>query len=404
MFTLKVAFFKLLAKALKLVGKIIQINTPLLFVGSKSAIMLCDTLRVRGHRRLLLVTDRTLLTLGLISAIQTRLEEQGIDVKIFDAVLPDPTVAQVEAGLAVARAQNSDAVLAVGGGSVIDAAKAIAACITNHKSVAELAGYLKVRRKPLPLYAIPTTAGTGSEATVAAVISDDSSHKKILLADPNLLPIAAALDETLMMDLPPSVTAATGMDALTHAIEAYISTNATEQSDEFAVQAAALIFANLETVYNNGHNADARRNMALGAFFAGAAITHAGVGYVHAFAHHIGAQYGTPHGIANAMLLPRILAFSFDKIAPRLAHLARRCGLASSMCRDSDAAQSLIDEINRLLGVLEIPIQHHKLTPSDFSHLIQSALNEAHYMFYAVPKYLDKKRSRKLLEGMLITH
>lgn len=383
--------------------RFLPIPSPILFSGKDASLELCDAIVHRGCKKMLLVTDEILMQLKLGSKIIQRLEDQGISVTVYSGVLPDPTTDQVKEGVKLARENGCDAVIAFGGGSSIDAAKTIAACVTNSKNAKQLEGFFKVKQPPLPLYVVPTTAGTGSEATIAAVISDSVSHKKSLIIDLKLVPKMAALDGNLMLGLPPAVTAATGMDALTHAIEAYISANATDETDQLALASAKLIFNNVEQAVSQGSDFHVRQNMAMGSFYAGLAINKAGLGYVHAIAHNIGAAYGTPHGVANAIILPRILDYSLENIEERLANMARACGLADGNTGDRDAACVLIDKIRNMMASFGIDCYFDKLKPADIPQLAKAALKEAHFTPYAVPKYMDQQQCEKLIRDMMVS-
>nr|WP_299083140.1 iron-containing alcohol dehydrogenase [uncultured Paraglaciecola sp.] len=296
---------------------------------------------------------------------------------------------------------HCDGVLAFGGGSSIDAAKAIAACVTNTKTAQQLAGVFKVKQAILPLYAIPTTAGTGSEVTPAAVISNSESHKKEVIIDPKLTPRMAALDCNLMLELPPAITAATGVDALTHAIEAYISTNATDHTNELALSAIKLIFKLLETAVTNGKNVQARQSMAMASYYAGMAFSRAGLGYVHAISHNIGAKYAVPHGIANAIILPQVLDFSLPNIEDKLANLARLTNIVDNGVSDKNAAKTFIAAVRQMIKSMGIPHYFENLEAKDIPELARSALKEAHFTPYAVPKYLDQMGCENLISKMM---
>jgi alcohol dehydrogenase class IV len=291
-------------------------------------------------------------------------------------------------------------VLAVGGGSSIDAAKVICARATNDKPIRKLAGMFRVFKPILPLYAIPTTAGTGSEVTVAAVVSDPVTHAKTPIMDPKVVPQMAALDGTLMTGLPAHITAATGMDALTHAVEAYISANAFEETDACALAATRLIMQNLETAVKDGSNLEARQNMALASYYAGLAFTKAGVGYVHAIAHNFGAYYHTPHGLANAIVLPYILDYSKDSSIDRLAKLAEVSGLKKGKESKAQLAQKFIDHVRAMARDFGIPEKLEALKKEDIAGITKNALKEAHFT-YAVPKYMDAATCENLIAKMV---
>jgi alcohol dehydrogenase len=325
-FSIKVFFFKIWQFLLKISTPLLFFSTPELFTGPGSSLRLCEHIAKTGVKNLLVVTDNMLVKIGLLNPMLEKLKQLGVNPMVYDGVQPNPTIEQIENGLAILKQNNCTAILAIGGGSSIDAAKVIAARATNPYKIVHMSVLMRVLFKLLPLYVVPTTAGTGSEVTIAAVVSDPSATRKFAIMSPRLVPIAAALDGALMTGLPPPITAATGMDALTHAVEAYISRNRTKKTDAEALDATRLIMQNLPTAVKNGANVEARQNMALASFKAGVAFTTAGVGYVHAIAHNFGAYYHVPHGLANAIILPRVLEFSKPKLhrAPRQARGGER--------------------------------------------------------------------------------
>jgi len=400
MFYLKVIFYKTIMKILKIAGNIINIPKPILFVGIDSSLELCSTISQRGHKKILLVTDSMLIELGVIDEIKAKLTECGVDFFIYDGIQPDPTFDQIEEGYRLLKENNCDAVLVVGGGSPIDASKVISALPTNPVPIKKMTGWFKLKNPPLPFYAIPTTAGTGSEVTIVAVVSDPITSQKFPIIDPKLVPQMAALDGKLMTGIPPAITAGTGMDALTHAIESYISKNASRETDQDGLSAAKLIVKNLPKVYSNGEDLDARENMALASCFAGMAFTKANVGYVHALAHQFGAFYHTPHGLANAIALPYILDYSKDACIERLAQLAKACELKVENKNPSEQAQIFINHIKDMNRLMNIPIHLAELKKEDISGIAKNALKEAHYNF-PVPKYMNQKTCEKILQKML---
>ena len=376
---------------------------PLSLVGPHAALSLCRTIARSGARQVLLVTDAPLVQLGLVDPLRHALEDAGVRVNLFDEVQPDPDDALVLRGVARLRQTGADAVLAVGGGSSIDCAKAMVLCHANHRPPAELRGlwlYARPRRRGLPLFAVPTTAGTGSEVTIAAVIADRDSHTKIALIDPRLTPDMVALDPLLTLGLPPFLTACTGMDALTHAIEAYLSTLARPDTDTLARTACATLVRTLPQVFRNGHDLTAREDMLLASSMAGLAFTRAGVGYVHAFAHQLGGLYGVPHGLANAIVLPEVLAHALPACTHRLADLARCAGVAQASLPDADAATAFIAHIRQLNAAMGIPSTVQALRAQDVDLLIDRAFAEAHGT-YGIPRYLDRPTARALLARLL---
>jgi len=371
---------------------------PVTFVGAEATRDLCESIAQAGHRRVLVVTDAGLVRIGLVERVTGALTAAGVRWSVYSGVEPDPTFAQVEAGLEQLRREQCDAVLAFGGGSAMDAAKVIAAGATADRPIEKLEGMLKLRRAPLPLYAIPTTAGTGSEVTLAAVVSDTESHTKKFFVDPKLLPRMAALDPTLMTGLPPAITAATGMDALTHAVESWLSRASTPQTEAWARAAIRLIFENLPTACREGSDLGARRAMAMASYYAGLAFTRTSVGYVHAIAHSLGARYGTPHGLANAIALPHVLEFSKEAASDRLARMAEVVGLAGR--DDAEKAEAFIAAVRKLEVTVGIPSTLEALAPADIPAIARQALAEAH-MNYPVPRYMRQDECEALLGRVL---
>lgn len=399
-FSIKVLIYKLFQFLLKQSTKLLTFRTPELFSGAGSSLQLCDHLAQSGVKNLLIVTDAMLVKIGLLNAMQARLTERGVNFVVYDGVLPNPTIEQIESGLSLLKAKGCTAILAVGGGSSIDAAKVIAARAKNPHKIVHMAGLMRVIFKPMPLYAVPTTAGTGSEVTIAAVVSDPSTTRKFAIMDPKLVPIGAALDGALMAGLPAPITAATGMDALTHAVEAYISRNRNDATDAEAIEATRLIMAFLPRAVANGNDIEARQQMALASFKAGVAFTTAGVGYVHAIAHNFGAYYHLPHGLANAIILPRVLEFSKPDCADRLAQLAEVSGLKTGGESDLVLAERFIAHIRKLNAEFGIPSQVEKLKASDIPEITGKALAEAHWT-YAVPRYMDRPECEAFIAQML---
>ncbi|MEM6580817.1 MAG: iron-containing alcohol dehydrogenase [Pseudomonadota bacterium] len=365
------------------------------FAGSGSAAQLCRHIVDTGFRKVLVVTDKPLRELGVVDKAVAILSESGCKVSFFDGVLPDPTYDQVAAGVAVVKANGNDAILAVGGGSSIDAAKIIAASATSDESPQDWEGFGKVKHDAMKLFAIPTTAGTGSEATIGAVISDAQTHQKAVISGASLLPDAVALDPDLLLGLPPAITAATGMDALTHAIEAYIGTWERGSRLEDARIAVKLVFEHLPTAYRDGSNRDARAGMSMAAYYGGLAINQVNVGNVHAIAHQLGSKYGIPHGLANALVLPHVLEFCLEEAAPRLAELARLIGVGEAERSDEQLAHHFVAAVKDLRTQIGIADRSEKLQTDDFSEIAKLAIEEGDG--YPVPRLLDKKNVLAIL-------
>jgi alcohol dehydrogenase len=404
LFQLRLLAYRLIKPFLWPVSRLVAIPRPTAFVGPDSALRLCHTIGQFGFKRVMIVTDAVLVKLGLIEPIRRALAEQGIDVAVHDGITPDPTYPVLQAGFEAVRAHRSDAILAVGGGSAIDAAKVIGAMAVTGKSPAKLIGMLKVSKPMLPLFAIPTTAGTGSEVTVAAVVTDPVKHSKSAVIDPKLVPLATALDPVLMKGMPKPITAATGMDALTHAVEAHINRWPHAETPLHCTSAVRMIFANLPRACANGEDLEAREAMALASFYAGLAFTKAYVGYVHAFSHKIGGMYGVPHGLANAITLPYVLDFIKD--APlaqqRLAELAIAIGAGTASDSQASLAQRFVDRVRELNRTVGIPEKMESLRPADVTEVARAAMIEAH-RDYPVPKNMTLDEAEALLRRILPT-
>jgi alcohol dehydrogenase class IV len=342
-----------------------------------------------------------LVKLGIVEPLRARLAALGVEVTVYDGVLPDPAVEQCEEALLLLERNGCEAVLAVGGGSAMDCAKIVAARATNAKAVWDMTGFFKVTNAPLPIYCIPTTAGTGSEVSVGAVVSDPVQKRKLPVIDHKLVPRMAALDGRLMTGLPPKGTAATGMDALTHAVEAYLSRIAIPESDAHALEAVTLIMRHLPRVMANGNDEEARQMMSWAAYRAGLAMNRAGLGYVHGIAHNFGAYYHTPHGWANAIVLPHVLEFSRPACTERLADLARASGLDFGVESTAELAGKFIAHVRKLKAEFDIPEGLPDLRLQDIPAIAEAALAEAH-LSYAVPRYMDQEGCETLIRQMLV--
>jgi alcohol dehydrogenase len=396
----RAAGLEALMKGAGKVTRFIPIPQPTLMVGPGSSARMGEVIAGFGHSKVLIVTDSVISKLGLLQGIQDALHAGGTRTIVFDEITPDAPIPLIERGLSVCQDQDCDAIIAFGGGSSMDSAKAIAIAMTNHKPLRSLAGYFKGRSNPLPIYAVPTTAGTGSEVTVAAVISDPSRQDKVVIVDPRLVPKMAALDAALMTGLPPHITAATGIDALTHAIESFVGNWATPYTNGMALAAVGLIFENLRTCYTQGTDLAAREKMALASTYAGLAFTRANVGYVHAIAHQFGGKYHTPHGLANAIMLPHVLRYSASAITRQLAQLAVRAKLGKDSERDDLLAERFLQAVEQLNSDLSIPRYLDKLKEADIPALAAAACHEAH-TGYPVPKYMTEKQCEALIRQVL---
>ena len=316
-------------------------------VGSVKA--LPEVIRKKKCSKVLIITDKGIRKLGLTHRLEKTFEEAGILYRIYDGTVANPTTDNVSEAAAVYREEGCDCILGFGGGSSMDCAKGVGARIARPKKpMAKMKGILKVRKKLPFLMAMPTTAGTGSETTLAAVITDAKTRYKYAINDFPLIPRCAVLDPKVTLSLPPFITATTGMDALTHAVEAYIGNSTTRGTRKDALLAVKLIFGNIDAAYQDGRNADARRNMLHAAYYAGCAFTKSYVGYVHAVAHSLGGEYNVPHGLANAVILPMVLEAYGEKIHKKLARLAYAAGAAEKGTPYAEAAIAFIQAVKEM--------------------------------------------------------
>lgn len=345
----------------------------------------------RKIHSVMIITDQGIMKNGLTQPVEKALQTSNISYIIYDQTQPNPTVDNVEEALSVYRKNHCEALIAIGGGSSMDCAKALGARIAYpKKTVGRMKGILRIWRKLPTLIAIPTTAGTGSEVTLAAIITDSKKRHKYALMSFPLIPTYAVLDPKLTYSLPPHLTATTGMDALTHAVEAYIGRSTTKKTRKLALEATHLIFENIETAYTDGRNYNARKNMLHAAYKAGIAFTQSYVGYIHAIAHSLGGQYGTPHGLANAVIMPYILEAYGDCVYKKLYRL----GLAAGVCTKQDSpemgAKKFIDAMKELNQRMNIPDKISEIQKEDISIMAKHAEREANPL-YPVPRLMTKK-------------
>ncbi len=383
-----------------LVTRFIPIPQPTLLVGPGASGRLGQAIAGFGYSKILIVTDSIISKLGLLKSLTDELTAGGAQFVVFDEITPDAPIPLVEKGIEFYKSHGCDAIVAFGGGSSMDASKAIAVAVNNDKPLRKLAGYFKGLHNPVKIYAVPTTAGTGSEVTVAAVISDPETHKKLVIIDPRIVPKMAALDPSLMTGLPAPITAATGIDALTHAVEAFVGNWTTPYSNAMALSAVGLIFENLRTAYKDGKNLAAREKMALASTYAGFAFTRANVGYVHAIAHQFGGLYHTPHGLANAIMLPYVLRYSAPAITDRLAQLAVRAKVGKEGEPADVLAGKFMDAVEQLNKDLGIPSYLEALRESDIPELAKAACWEAH-TGYPVPRYMSQQVCEDIIRQAL---
>ena len=362
-----------------------------LIVGAGSIYKIPKLLKKDGLQKVLVVTTPGFIRRGSLEPFFESLKKAKIKYAVFSEVQPDPTTECIEDAVTLYRQEHCEAIVAIGGGSVIDCSKALGARIARpKKSVAKMQGLLKVL-KPIPnLYAVPTTAGTGSEATAGAVITNAKNHYKFTVLDLCLVPKYAILDAELTCGLPASITAVTGMDALTHAVEAYTNKFCSPKAKKHALRAVNLIYENLLTAYQDGSNITARENMLLASYYAGMAINSNFIGYVHALAHGVGGLYGVTHGMANAILMPYVLEAFGTVVEKKLIVLAKTAGIADY------SAASFIASIRELNDKMDIPDKMAELEKKDFAILTKRAVKEANPT-YPVPVIWEEKDFEKVL-------
>lgn len=366
-------------------------SKPDVIQGAGAVKKLPAVIKEKGLDKVLIVTDKGLMSIKLLDGLFEELDKTGIKYVVFDGVQPNPTIDNIEDAVELYHENGCQGIIAFGGGSPMDCAKACGARIVRpEKSVPQLRGLLKVNKKLPPLFAIPTTAGTGSETTIAAVVSNPLTHEKNAINDHKLVPKVAVLDPELTVGLPKHITSTTGMDALTHAVEAYIGKSNTSSTKKYAEKATKMIFDNLYKAYENGHDIDARMNMLEASFYAGLAFTRAYVGYVHSIAHNLGGHYGIPHGLANAVILPYVLDYYGSSAYKKLAKLADVAGLETLGMNDEQKAKLFIAEIRAMNEKMGIPTKFDQIKEEDLPVIVKRALAEANPL-YPVPKIMDKK-------------
>lgn len=382
---------------MKVVSYFLGYRMPEYIDGPGSIKHLDEFMKDKGAKKVLVVTDPGLVKLGLHKGMLEGFEESGIEYVIYGEVSPNPTSDNVEAGYKMYVENGCQCIVGFGGGSPMDCAKGIAAkAVHPKKSVSQLQGLLKVHKRIPLFFAVPTTAGTGSETTVAAVITDSATHHKASINDPSILPKYAVLDPELTVGLPPFITATTGLDALCHAVEAYTNhTYNTPLENKLAKDAVRLVHENLLTAYKDGKNIEARQNMQMASFFAGRAFTRGCVGYVHAVGHTLGGLYGMAHGLAMGTLLPHVMRQFGASAHKRLAELADVIGITGSS--DAEKAEKFIRWIEELKAEMNIPVGIDCIRDEDIPQIIKWAMKEANPL-YPVPQIWGEREFRALID------
>ena len=357
-------------------------SMPEVIEGEGSIKKLPKLIKEKGFKKVLIVTDKTLVSLQLLDSLFESLKDVGIAYVVFDGVDPNPTDLNVEEGVKIYKDSSCDAMIAFGGGSPMDCAKGIGARIARpKKSIAKLQGLFKVLKRIPTIFTVPTTAGTGSETTIAAVITEAKTHHKASINDLSLMPKYAVLDPELTLGLPPKTTATTGMDALAHAVEAY--TNNTYNSKlekDLSKKATKLIYDNLLKVYENPKDIEGRQNLQRAAFYAGRAFTRGSVGYVHAIGHTLGGLYGTPHGLAMSILLPHVMRAFGEKAYDRLSELCDVCGITPKENTKKAKAEAFIEWIEDLKVKMGIPL-YPEYKEEDIDQIVEWAYKEGNPLY-----------------------
>ena len=399
--SLKHAFYRVYQMGFKLVmgTNFFNWKEPELLEGPGAVKKLPAFVKSKGLNNVLVVTDKGLTGLHLLDGMYEEMEKAGVKYTVFDGVQPNPSIENIEAAKDAYIAGKCEGIIAFGGGSPMDCAKIAGARVANpNTSVRKMRGLLHVRHKLPPLFAVPTTAGTGSEVTLAAVVTDESTHEKCPVNDPKLRAPYAVLDPELTLGLPPHITSTTGMDALTHAVEAYIGRSNVANTEEFAEKAVKLIFDNIETAYKDGKNVEARYNMLKASYYAGMAFTRAYVGYVHAIGHNLGGYYHVPHGLAMATILPHVLDYYGETAYARLAKLAVISGVKADGT-DEEKAKAFIAEIRAMNERMGIGTGFDCIKDEDIDIIAERALKEGNPL-YPVPKLMDKPQCVALIKEL----
>ena len=388
MFILKKVYCRIFQKVFRIALPLLPYREPEIL---ESIELIPKVVVKNGCKKPIIVTDKGIVNLGLIDSLVEALKKSEIPFAIYDQTVPNPTTDNVAQAYDLYKKENCDCLIAFGGGSSMDCAKALGVQIVYpKKTLGQLKGILKVHKKLPLLIAIPTTAGTGSETTLAAIITDSKTRHKYAINSFPLIPHYAVLDAKVTLSLPKSITATTGMDALTHAVEAYIGGSTTKKTRKFSLLAVRLICNRIFTVYEDGNNLEARNDMLKAAYFAGCAFTRSYVGYVHAVAHSLGGCYNVPHGLANAVLLPFVLEAYGKKAEKPLAKLAYHIHLVSEITPQDEAAKAFIQMIKDMKQKLNIGDTIEGIKEEDIKKLSKYADKEANPL-YPVPKLMNAK-------------
>ncbi len=400
MWQVKKAFYRAYQQTFRIAMCAFDWKEPELLEGPGAVLQLPELIKSKKLEKVLIVTDKNLISFKLLDGLFEKLDESGIEYVIYDGTQVNPSIENIEEATALYKANDCQGIIAFGGGSPMDCAKVTGARVANpKKSVKQLRGLLKVRHKVPPFFAVPTTAGTGSEVTLAAVVSDLETHEKYAVNDPHLRPKYAVLDAALTVGLPKHVTSTTGMDALTHAVEAYIGKSNVKLTEQYAIDAVDMIYKSLKNAYDDGTDLEARGTMLKASYWAGMAFTRAYVGYVHAIAHNLGGLYHVPHGLANAVILPHVLEYYGESAHARLATLAEVSGVMTTGS-DKEKAEAFIQSIKDLNASMDIPSHFDMIKEEDIPTIVKRALKEGNPL-YPVPKIMNYADCEAVVRGLM---
>lgn len=399
MWQLKKAWYRTYQAVFRVAVNFLDWSEPERLEGPGAIKKLPALIKSKGIKNVMIVTDKGLMGLHLLDSLFEALDAEGVKYSVYDGTQPNPTINNIEDARSLYVENNCEAIIAFGGGSPMDCAKVAGARVVRPNTpVPKMRGLLRVIKKLPPLFAVPTTAGTGSETTLAAVVSNPETHEKYPINDPVLRPKYAVLDPELTVGLPKHITSTTGMDALTHAVEAYIGHSNTKNTEKKAEMATKMIFENIKKVYENGADVEARGQMLLASYYAGVAFTRAYVGYVHAIAHNLGGMYGIPHGLANAIILPYVLEYYGDTAHERLARLAEIVGIDGAS--DAEKANKFIAAIKQFNEDMNIPTKIEQIQEKDIPTIVKRALKEGNPL-YPVPKLMNEADCEAVIRQLM---
>lgn len=393
--------YRVFQKGMYLAMFLLPWREPTVISGENSMGKLAQTITEKGINKVLVVTDKGLMNLKLLDDLFEKLKVCGIEFIVYDEVVPNPTIANIESALELYKTNACQGIIAFGGGSPMDCAKAVGArAVKPNQPISKMKGLLKVGKKLPPLFAIPTTSGTGSETTLASVVTDEKTHRKYAINDLHLIPKYAVLDPKLTVKLPKHITSTTGMDALCHAVEAYIGKANTKKTKQSALEAVKIIHEWLFVAYEDGENLEARAKMQHASYLAGVAFTRAYVGCVHAIAHQLGGVYHVPHGYANAIVMPYVFRAYGKKAEKKLGELADLIKITATTDTDEIKAKKFIHWIETMNEKMAIPKTFKEIKEEDIDKLAEFANAEANPL-YPTPKILYKDDLAKIYREMM---